>query len=43
MVELTLQDFGRAYDLDFISLRYLNAARGDPGGELGEVHVPETH
>jgi UDP-glucose 4-epimerase len=29
--------------LDYISLRYFNAAGADPDGEIGEDHSPETH
>jgi UDP-glucose 4-epimerase len=29
--------------LDFISLRYFNAAGADPDGNFGEDHSPETH
>jgi UDP-glucose 4-epimerase len=43
MVERVLQDYDRAYDLRFISLRYFNAAGADPDGRLGEMHDPETH
>jgi UDP-glucose-4-epimerase GalE len=42
-VERILQDYGKAYDLKFISLRYFNAAGADPDGKLGELHDPETH
>lgn len=42
-VEKILQDYDRAYGLKFISLRYFNAAGADPGGDLGEMHDPETH
>lgn len=42
-VEWLLEDFGRAYDLRSVALRYFNAAGADPEGELGEDHVPETH
>jgi UDP-glucose 4-epimerase len=42
-VERILQDYERAYDLKFISLRYFNAAGADPDAELGELHNPETH
>ena len=41
--EKILQDYERAYDLKFISLRYFNAAGADPEGQLGELHDPETH
>jgi UDP-glucose-4-epimerase GalE len=42
-VERILQDYDRAYDLRFISLRYFNAAGADPEGQLGEMHDPESH
>jgi UDP-glucose 4-epimerase len=42
-VERILQDYEKAYDLKFISLRYFNAAGADPDAELGELHNPETH
>jgi UDP-glucose 4-epimerase len=29
--------------MTWATLRYFNAAGADPGGELGEVHQPETH
>jgi UDP-glucose 4-epimerase len=42
-----LEKFFQAYQagkkLDFISLRYFNAAGADPEGELGEDHQNETH
>jgi len=43
MVEQILDDYGKAYGLNFISLRYFNAAGADPDGETGEDHDPETH
>lgn len=43
MVERILLDFGSAYGLRSISLRYFNAAGADPEGEIGEDHNPETH
>ena len=43
MIERVLNDYRRAYDLKFISLRYFNAAGCDPDGLLGERHEPETH
>jgi len=43
IVERILQDYGRAYGLKSISLRYFNAAGADPEGETGETHRPETH
>src|SRR3954462_13984805 len=29
--------------LEYLSLRYFNAAGADPDGEFGEEHIPETH
>ncbi|MFO0751913.1 MAG: UDP-glucose 4-epimerase GalE [Thermodesulfovibrionales bacterium] len=43
MVEEILGDYDRAYGINYVSLRYFNAAGADPGGELGERHLPETH
>ena len=43
MVEQVLDDFKYAYGVEFVSLRYFNAAGADPEGELGEDHNPETH
>jgi UDP-glucose 4-epimerase len=41
--EKVLQAFREAGRLNFISLRYFNAAGADPEGELGEDHSRETH
>ncbi len=41
--ERAMADFGRAYGLRTVALRYFNASGCDPDGELGERHVPETH
>jgi len=43
MVERILADYGAAYRLKSIALRYFNAAGADPDGEIGEAHDPETH
>src|SRR3569832_748069 len=43
MVEQMIHDFERAYGLQTVILRYINAAGADPDGELGEAHDPETH
>ncbi|MFN2119046.1 MAG: UDP-glucose 4-epimerase GalE, partial [Anaerolineales bacterium] len=43
MVEQVLEDYGRAYGLKSVSLRYFNAAGADPEGQMGERHDPETH
>ena len=41
--EKVLQTFHDAGKLNYISLRYFNAAGADLEGELGEDHSPETH
>lgn len=43
MVERILSDYGTAYGLRSVALRYFNAAGADPEGEIGENHDPETH
>ncbi len=42
-VELMLQDFCHAYGINYVALRYFNAAGADPEGEVGESHSPESH
>ncbi len=42
-VERMLEDFGFAYGLRSMSLRYFNASGADADGEIGEDHDPETH
>jgi len=41
--ERVLQSFSEMRKLEYISLRYFNAAGADSEGELGEDHSPETH
>jgi UDP-glucose-4-epimerase GalE len=41
--EQAMEAYGRAYGLQFASLRYFNAAGADEIGETGECHDPETH
>jgi len=43
MIEQMLAWYGRLKGLQWISLRYFNAAGADPGGDIGEDHFPETH
>ena len=43
VIERALADYGRAYGIGWVALRYFNAAGADPDGELGERHDPETH
>lgn len=42
-VERIFKDYQKAYGLQFVVLRYFNAAGADPEGEIGESHNPETH
>ena len=42
-IERVLRWYSNAYDLNWIALRYFNAAGADLGGEIGEHHDPETH
>jgi UDP-glucose 4-epimerase len=43
MVEMMLADFHRAHGLNYVALRYFNAAGADPDARIGERHEPETH
>src|SRR5271169_607682 len=43
VVERMLRDAEAAYGIRHVALRYFNAAGADPDGELGELHLPETH
>ena len=43
MMERAMADYGAAYGMRYIALRYFNAAGADPSGETGELHKPETH
>jgi len=42
-VEFALQDYARAYGLEYVSLRYFNAAGNLKKEGLWEQHDPETH
>jgi len=42
-IEKVLNSYRRSYEINFVSLRYFNAAGADPDGEIGEEHIPETH
>ncbi len=42
-VERVLSWYGKAYGLEWLVLRYFNAAGADLDGEIGEDHDPETH
>lgn len=43
IVENIFRDYGSAYGLKYISLRYFNAAGCSKDSLLGESHTPETH
>lgn len=43
MMEQAMADYSVAYGMNYIALRYFNAAGADPEGETGELHFPETH
>lgn len=43
IIEWILEDYAKAYDVKYVSLRYFNAAGADPDTEIGEDHNPETH
>ena len=43
MIEMICEDFAQAYGLQFVMLRYFNAAGAMPARGLGEEHSPETH
>lgn len=42
-VEDILNNFGESNGLNHVIFRYFNVAGGDPDGEVGEFHQPETH
>ncbi|MGV6849162.1 MAG: UDP-glucose 4-epimerase GalE [Marinibacterium sp.] len=42
-IEDVLRDFDAAHGLSHVIFRYFNVAGGDPDGEIGEFHRPETH
>lgn len=43
VIESLLHDCAGAYQLNYVSLRYFNAAGALPEEHLGEQHTPETH
>jgi UDP-glucose-4-epimerase GalE len=43
IVERALHWYGAAHGITWTALRYFNAAGADPGGQLGEDHLPEAH
>ncbi len=42
-IEKILKSYERAYGLQYVALRYFNAAGADPDCRIGESHDPETH
>lgn len=42
-IEHMIQSYHKAYGLNYITLRYFNAAGADPRSGIGEAHDPETH
>jgi UDP-glucose-4-epimerase GalE len=42
-VEIFLREGEVDFALRHVSLRYFNAVGADPSGEIGELHLPETH
>ena len=42
-IEHMIQSYHKAYGLNYVTLRYFNAAGADDSGEIGEEHDPETH
>jgi UDP-glucose 4-epimerase len=43
MVERIISDYHNAYGLQYMILRYFNAAGAHPDGSIGESHKTETH
>ncbi|MFA7361353.1 MAG: UDP-glucose 4-epimerase GalE [Candidatus Kapaibacterium sp.] len=43
MIENILEDFNTAYGLNYVALRYFNAAGCSEDGDIGESHNPEPH
>jgi UDP-glucose-4-epimerase GalE len=43
MIERVMRWYNHAYGLQYVALRYFNAAGADPDREIGEMHDPETH
>lgn len=43
MVEQILEDYRHAYGINYVALRYFNAAGAASDASIGECHEPETH
>lgn len=42
-IEWALEDYHRAYGLNYVIFRYFNASGAHHSGQIGECHLPETH
>lgn len=42
-IEGILADYARAYDMNYVALRYFNAAGASLTSDIGEDHSPESH
>ena len=42
-IERMLENFAESHGLRHVIFRYFNVAGGDPDGDIGEFHRPETH
>lgn len=42
-IEHMIESFHKAYGLNYVTLRYFNAAGANASGQIGEEHNPETH
>ncbi len=43
IIEEILRDLSYINEIQYVALRYFNAAGADSEGEIGELHKPETH
>lgn len=43
MIEQIMEDYHLAYGMQYVALRYFNAAGANPEAHIGEWHDPETH
>lgn len=43
VIEHVMEAYHRAYGLNFVALRYFNAAGAHPGGHIGEAHKTKSH
>jgi UDP-glucose 4-epimerase len=43
MLEMVLKDYAKAYNVQYVILRYFNASGASSDGLIGEDHTPESH